>query len=161
MELNYSHLYEHILRNIHKPSTKHFIFHYAVLIEHKKTDPLGILTIGMNDLLVRYGYMTSKHAEIDAMLKINGHREKPKKMDLYVFGISGANTSHNSKPCFHCIEQLRRSYLNIINVYYSDEKKIIQKVKFSDIKTCDLIITSGMRRKIIHKIMQKKKYINL
>jgi hypothetical protein len=76
------------------------------------------VAFGMNQPF-RWNYMPSTHAEIDAFSKIKGYKNISKKLDLFVIRITKGGNLAESRPCFHCIDILAKSHLNICNVYYS------------------------------------------
>lgn len=74
----------------------------------------------------KWQYMPSRHAEIDAYMKIKKYRNLPKKVDFFVIRITKSGKLSESRPCYHCIDILSKSRLNIVNVYYStSEGKIV------------------------------------
>ena len=76
------------------------------------------VAFGMNELCT-WNYMPSTHAEIDAYSKIKGYKNISKKLDLFVIRITKGGKLAESRPCFHCINILAKSHLNICDVYYS------------------------------------------
>jgi hypothetical protein len=96
-----------------------------------------------------YKNMPSKHAEIDALYKINTKINIPKKVDIIVVRITRSGQLANSRPCFHCIESLEKSNLNIKYVYYSTTEGTFAKEKFASMKNSPLTyISSGIRNKM-------------
>lgn len=91
--------------------------------------------------------MPSLHAEIDAYSKIKNYKNIPKKLDLLVIRITNGGNLAESRPCFHCINILAKSKLNIKNVYYSTSGGIIVCEKFTDlILNSKKYITGGFLR---------------
>ena len=90
--------------------------------------------------------MPSTHAEISAISKIIGWKNKPKSISICVIKLSNIGTYVNSKPCFHCLKFIKRKnkHLNIKYIYYSTSDGIVCE-KISDITTD--YITSGIRNK--------------
>ncbi len=76
------------------------------------------VAFGMNEPF-SWNYMPSMHAEIDAYSKIKNYKNISKKLDLFVIRITKGGNLAESRPCFHCIDILSKSKLNICNVYYS------------------------------------------
>lgn len=144
MNTNYcdNHIYNHINN---KSSKIYGCSHYAIFISHKSVRPTDIVTIGFNSTFTKYKYMTSTHAEMDAMIKIKNYKNKPKKLDLYIFRISSGGKIGSSCPCYHCMYELEKSRLNIINVYYFSQDGIMVKRKFKKLIYDELYICSGMR----------------
>lgn len=104
-----------------------------------------------------YKSMPSKHAEIDALCKINTKINIPKKVDIIVVRITRSGQLANSRPCLHCIESLEKSNLNIRYVYYSTTERTFAKEKFADMKSSPLTyISSGARNKLKRNIKKLK-----
>lgn len=96
-------------------------------------------TIGMNSLRkIHEGTLETRHAEIDAMLKLP-HRRKISKLtsiSLVVIRMNKLNELKNSKPCYNCLMKLQKLYsfgYNLRNIYYSDENGQIVKKKYIDL----------------------------
>ena len=106
--------------------------HGAVLIKNG-----NIICTGYNDF--------RKHAEIKAINKIypNKVRRYFKKCDLIVV----RNTLSNSKPCKHCLKELKK--YGIRRVYYSYNKNLLME-KVSEMKT--EYITSKYRKSWLNNI---------
>jgi hypothetical protein len=79
---------------------------------------------GMNEP-TKWNYMPSMHAEIDAYTKIKGYKNISKKLDILVIRITKGGNLAESRPCFHCIDILAKSHLNICDVYYSTSEGTI------------------------------------
>ena len=95
----------------------------------------------------KWNYMPSIHAEIDAYYKIKNYKNIGKKLDLFVIRITKGGNLAESRPCFHCIDILSKSKLNICNVYYSTSSGKIAKEKLVTMKeNKNTTISSGMRR---------------
>ena len=103
----------------------------AIFVENKTS--LSCLSIGMN----RYtNHKKSTHAENSAISRLK-YREtnKKKKVDILVIKTSKSGRIGNSKPCYHCLMDLKRLSpergYRINNVYYSNSDGIIVKKKLS------------------------------
>lgn len=61
------------------------------------------------------------HAETNIVRYLNKIKRsgKTKKFDLYVCRVNENGQLRNSKPCFHCIEEIKRTDM-ISNIVYSD-----------------------------------------
>lgn len=69
-------------------------------------------------------------------------------MDLMVVRMSKTGKISNAEPCYHCMQQLKRAaFVNIKNVYYSNDKSEITCKKFTElIDSPTTFISSGYRR---------------
>ncbi|NBP66080.1 MAG: hypothetical protein EBU66_15640 [Bacteroidetes bacterium] len=102
--------------------------------------PFSLVNYGENIYKDRANIVKSSiHAEVNAMNKLPTLRrnKKPKKVDLLVIRTSRTEVLGNSKPCIHCILQLKeglplKGYI-LNTVYYSDTEGKIHKVKFSEL----------------------------
>lgn len=112
---------------------------YCYLLNNVKNP----ITIAQNDPAKYYNY-PSTHAEMGAVHKIRRFKNLPKKVDLCVFRITNTGVLGNSKPCFHCVDIMRRSSVNICNVIYSTADGSFCKMKLSELK--DSYISRGMRK---------------
>jgi len=90
------------------------------------------VSFGMNDTRT-WNYMPSMHAEIDAYSKIKNYKNISKKLDLFVIRITKGGNLAESCPCFHCINVLSKSHLNICNVYYSTSEGTIVRKSFKNL----------------------------
>lgn len=93
--------------------------------------------------------MPSTHAEMSAYFKIRHYKNIAKKLDLFVIRITKGGNLAESRPCFHCVDVLAKSKLNIVNVYYSTAEGTIVYEKFSSMasNTCHHI-TTGFAKKL-------------
>ncbi len=82
----------------------------------------------------KWNYMPSLHAEIDAYNKIKNCKHVPKKMDLFVIRITNGGNLAESRPCYHCIDILSKSRLDIRDVYYSTSGGTIVCETFKNLK---------------------------
>ncbi len=89
--------------------------------------------------------MPSTHAEVSAINKIIGWKNRPPKINLLVIKLSSDCSFSNSKPCFHCVKYLKKKskQLNISKVYYSTNNGIVCE-NLNDM-TSDFV-SSGFRR---------------
>lgn len=71
---------------------------------------------------------------------------------MFCVRIHKTDTIGNSKPCSLCYRFMKKSYLNIKNIYYSDGNGNIIKEAFNQIECT--FITSGEK---INKQRKKKK----
>jgi cytidine deaminase len=103
------------------------------------------LAVGTNSN-IKFGFMPSTHAEVDAIGKIKNKKNKPKKLDIVVVRFTKSGALTESRPCYHCLCFMEKCTLDIRDVYYSTSEGTIVKEKLSDMKsnpvTC---VSSGMR----------------
>ena len=99
-----------------------------------------ILSFGVNQMGDSDGKKPGIHAEFDALSKLMPIRRKKKleSINLLVVRLSTKNKIQSSKPCFNCIETMKKfppkiGY-KIDNVYYSDSNGDITK---TNLKTLD------------------------
>jgi hypothetical protein len=105
------------------------------------------VAFGMNEAY-NWNYMPSMHAEIDAYLKIKNYKNISKKLDLFVIRITKGGRLAESRPCYHCIDILSKSRLNICNVYYSTSDGNIVCESFKNLITDSTPhITRGFSRR--------------
>lgn len=97
------------------------------------------VAIGMNSSRkLHQGAIDTRHAEIDAMLKLPSKRRGAKltKISLVVIRVSTNGELRNSRPCVHCLKRLQYLYIfgyNLCNVYYSDANGDIIREKYEDL----------------------------
>lgn len=90
--------------------------------------------------------MPSRHAEIDAYTKIKGYKNIPKVMDMFVIRITKTGDLAESRPCYHCLDFLIKSKLNIKYIYYSTKDgKIVREVFKNMITSEKTYISSGKK----------------
>ena len=89
------------------------------------------VSFGMNETN-KWNYMPTTHAEVSAYMKIKGYKNIKNKLDLFVIRITKGGKLSESRPCFHCIDILHKSHLNIVNVYYSTTEGTIVCEKFKN-----------------------------
>ncbi len=83
---------------------------------------------------ITHRHMPSKHAEIDAYNKIRNYKNMPKKIDIFVIRLTKLGILAESRPCYHCLDFLEKSGLNIKYVYYSTSDGNIDRAVFKNIK---------------------------
>jgi hypothetical protein len=104
------------------------------------------VAFGMNQPF-KWNYMPSLHAEIDAFSKIKNYKNIGKKLDLFVIRITKGGNLAESRPCFHCIDILSKSKLNICNVYYSTSSGTIVCESFKNlVANSNINISKGFTR---------------
>ena len=109
------------------------------------------LAIGTNSN-IKFGFMPSTHAEVDAIGKIKNKKNKPKKLDIVVIRLTKTGALSESRPCYHCLCFMEKCSLDIRNVYYSTSDGTIAKEKLSDMKSNPITcVSSGMRNQIYWK----------
>jgi hypothetical protein len=126
-------------------------FHYSVIL------PSGVdngwckkVAFGSSENIA-YKHMPSKHAEIDAYNKIRKYKNMPKKIDIFVIRLSRTGLLAASRPCYHCIDMLEKTGLNIIYIYYSNSSGEIVREIFKNMKSSDeTYISSGVRTREYH-----------
>ena len=82
---------------------------------------------------------------------------------MIVIRVSRTGKLGESRPCFHCLEKLEKSDVNIQNVYYSTKEGVIEKEKLKSMKDSEkTIYCSGYLnfRKKIKKPVNKFVYNN-
>lgn len=93
----------------------------------------------MNSLRkIHEGTLETRHAEIDAMLKLPRIRRRSRliPISLVVIRVNKFGEMKNSKPCRHCLMRLQNLYsfgYNLCNIYYSNENGEIIKRKYVDL----------------------------
>lgn len=96
-------------------------------------------TIGMNSSRkLHRGSVSTRHAEVDAMLKLPSKKNKSRrvKISLIVIRINHKGDLKSSRPCLHCLKRLQYLYLlgyNLCNIYYSNEHGNIVKAKYMEL----------------------------
>lgn len=96
-----------------------------------------------------YFGMQSRHAEIDALLKLKNtpYYSLGRKLDLYVFRFKKTGELAESKPCFYCIKKIASMQLNIKYIYYSTSDNTIVKSTLTKLLDSPQYITYGQRKK--------------
>ena len=92
--------------------------------------------VGYNSLRKRNSCHPSTHAEMDAMDKLppRDNNKRPKNISLLVIRVSRSGLLGSSRPCLHCLQQLKtlRRY-KIDFVYFSTRDGTIERVRFNKI----------------------------
>ena len=103
--------------------------HAATFVE-KSSSNISDIKIGVNTYRQRYSNSRIKiHAEIDALKKCKFRNHV--MVDLFVIRINRNKELKGSKPCAHCIRELKsKKFLKIRNLYYSTDSGEIDCVKF-------------------------------
>jgi len=105
-----------------------------------------VISYGINKFSIRVNER-SIHAERDAIAGLRlRNSKKLKKVNLLVIKTSKTGYLGNSKPCYHCLQDMKnlapmRGY-KIQNIYYSNEKGIIIKRKLSKMLEGDFHFSS-------------------
>lgn len=91
-----------------------------------------VLSYGVNMMGDSEGLTPGIHAEHDALIKlIPNKKKKLKSVNLLVIRLSGRNKLQSSKPCYNCIQTMKKLSIKkgyrIQNVYYSDNNENIVK----------------------------------
>ena len=105
--------------------------------------------IGKSQKLTFYN-ISSTHAEMDAINKIKHKKNNPSSVDLLVIKFSKQGILKESKPCFHCLKYMKKSGVNIENIYCSSSLGEIDKYKFNDLYESSRkggYVSYGMRKK--------------
>lgn len=91
--------------------------------------------------------MYSRHAEMDALSKVDKLLNLPKKVDLLVIKLSITGVMSYSRPCYFCLLYLAKSNFNIRYVYYSNHEGGITKEIFNKMINSPLTCVSSGERK--------------
>lgn len=98
-----------------------------------------VASTGFNNYRPIPGCEYSRHAEMDAMLKLESNSKyrscKSKKVvNLLVIRVNSQGEFRDSRPCFKCMEHLAgMKYHRIKYIYYSNQEGQIIRVKFSEL----------------------------
>lgn len=124
------------------------IKHYCVIMPASRNNintPSEMVAFGTN-YNEQYKNMYSRHAEMDALSKVNKLINIPKKVNLLVIKLTLDGSMSYSRPCYFCLFYLARSNFNIKYVYYSNRSGGISKELFNDMINSPLTyISSGER----------------
>jgi hypothetical protein len=113
-----------------------------------------ILSFGVNQMGDSDGKKPGIHAEYDALTKLMPIRRKKKleSINLLVVRLSSKNKIQSSKPCFNCIETMKKfppkKGYKIDNVYYSDSKGDIIKTNLKSLNEEEKHYSHYFRRKL-------------
>lgn len=83
---------------------------------------------------------------LNRYVKINKKINK-RKIDLLVIRLTKNNIFGESHPCYHCIQSLINSSVNLRYIYYSTHNGTIKRKKVSDLINSPLHVSSGFRRR--------------
>jgi len=132
------------LRASYKPKSK-ANNHVSFLIDNKTKE---ILSFSFNLYYKAKKFPYSIHSEINTITKyykkdIKKNIQRVKKI-LIVLKISKSGTIGNSKPCKSCANYIYSNFnnLNLINVFYSTDQNILEKLNKEDF-TCETFKTSS------------------
>jgi cytidine deaminase len=110
--------------------------------------------IGENSELPSWNSPLSTHAEIDALNRLSIiHSKKFKKCkrldyNLFVIRLTGTGKLASSRPCFHCLNTMNKTNVNIRYVYYSTTNGSINREKFRDmLKSSSTYVSNGHKHK--------------
>lgn len=83
--------------------------------------------------------MSSIHAEVNAMKKLPylPRHKRPKKVDLLVIRVNKGGSMGNSKPCLHCLQQMKKNLplkgYTLDTIYYTTHNGVIKEQKFTEL----------------------------
>jgi hypothetical protein len=122
--------------------------HVSFLIDNKSKE---VLSFSFNIYYKAQKFPYSIHSEINTIFKyykkdIKKNLQRSKKI-LIVLKISKTGTIGNSKPCKSCANFIFNNLnnLNLINVYYSNELSLLEKLNKRDFISESFTISSGGR----------------
>jgi len=143
-----------IKHNLHKYYQDCGFRHYCVILKYKgKVDWKEKIACGSSVDYVTYKNMPARHAEMDALNKVNTWKNVPTDVNLLVIRYSKTGCLSESRPCLHCITFLEHSKINVKYIFYSNSNGEIVKEKFSNMKNSNLTyVSSGIRFKNIKKL---------
>lgn len=154
-ETHFCHLVE-IIKQKRIPRYDESMQHFAIIVKKGCYNQYNCI-IGENKLSNKCKFIKSTHAEIDALNKfINkiDQSDKKKRYDLLVLRLSKTGKLGESRPCYHCLEKLEKSNINIHNVYYSTKDGAIEKEKFNTMKESAKTIYCGGYRQLMREKMK-------
>jgi hypothetical protein len=122
--------------------------HVSFLIDNKSKE---VLSFSFNIYYKAQKFPYSIHSEINTIFKyykkdIKKNLQRSKKI-LIVLKISKTGTIGNSKPCKSCANFIFNNLnnLNLINVYYSNELSLLEKLNKKDFISESFTTSSGGR----------------
>jgi hypothetical protein len=115
--------------------------HYAMFFNKH------VLSFGEND--------EKKHAEIHAIEKLD-HQKIKKSVNLLVVRLSKSGELGESRPCYHCLQSLKKTKIKIKYVYFSTESKIITREKFKNMLCVNIFYVSSGHKICKNMIVVKK-----
>lgn len=107
--------------------------HIAIFFDNSRSYTKKIVC-GENDNINKWSKIVSVHAEMSALKKLKGKYNKRDKYNLLVIRLTKKGKLGESRPCYHCLEALEKSGININDVYYSTQEENIEKEKFYNMK---------------------------
>ena len=114
-----------------------------------------ILSFGVNQMGDTHGNLPGIHAECDAISKLIPlkPRKKLENINLLVIRLSTKNKIQCSKPCYNCIETMKKlppkiGY-KINNIYYSDSTGNIVKTTIKTLEKEERHYSQYSRRKML------------
>lgn len=102
---------------------------------------------------------SSTHAEMDVISRIIGYKGRSDLFDIFCVRVHRTGTVGNSKPCSHCHKYMRKSGINIKDIYYSDGNGNIIKESFNTIQ-CTFISSGERLSRLKKETCNKKKKKN-
>jgi hypothetical protein len=113
------------------------ILHVLFLAENQQKNGRIFYEVGFNSGRSLYNNKYLKtHAEISALHKytekLKIKKVKNKKVDLVVLRVDSNNIFKDSRPCYHCMESLKKSNININKLYFSVSNGTIECVNFKE-----------------------------
>lgn len=144
-------LYDNLV-DIHFKSSNPDIHHYTLIVptsrKKRKNNRCPIITYGISTN-VQFQFLPTKHSEVDAIGKIKHRRKNPESVDLIVVRFSKTGILGDSRPCYHCIDFMMKSRLNIKYIYYSLATGVIVRERLSEmLKSDKTYVSSGMKQNL-------------
>jgi hypothetical protein len=90
--------------------------------------------------------ISSTHAEMGAIEKIRCCKNLPKQLDMLVVKIDCLGNLCHSKPCYHCLQYIKKTRMNIRYVYYSTPETIVKEKFVNLLHDKNQHICYGMRK---------------
>jgi cytidine deaminase len=123
--------------------------HISCILKGKRQ---RILSFGINTMGNSITNTTGIHAETDAISKLLPLRKKKlENIDILVIRISPTNKIQSSKPCYHCIEMMKRYPMKrgyqIQHIYYSNTYGEIIKTTLRELDNEEKHISQHYRNK--------------
>lgn len=138
---------ECIRKKFHEKCSEN-VKHYCVIMPASRNNinaPNEVVAFGTN-YNEHYKNMYSRHAEMDALSKVNKLINIPKKVNLLVIKLTLDGSMSYSRPCYFCLFYLARSNFNIKYVYYSNKNGEISKELFCNMINNPLTCVSSGER---------------
>ena len=114
---------------------------------------IGYKKAALSQNCIRPGLPVSIHAELNSLKRfrhvMSSKNLNNKHVDLLVIRLTKSNKLGESRPCFHCLEQLIKSNVNIRYVYYSTNDETIEREKFSTmINSSKTYVSYGHKKRL-------------